>query len=363
LKARARLASSALSLSDAKQFFSDVNDDCRAARTEPRYFRSTLQYDGMAWRGELWLDDKTRLAPPSLQDETATIGPRIVHVDAITECIGEPDIICARQKMLLEVSAFLSVVTQQAVRLPDHGRAWVWTADMKSCEVRTLGYLETANPLRMPSRGTVKQVPFYPIDNPPQGIDGSINEISVREDIADLWSLYCGLTAERRAQFLQAAAKWQEAVIHWQDRPSLSFTLMAIACEALKPPDDGRNCYGVIEALLGRDAVDRIRQSPFPAQNVRSTHLHTGEFHGFELVLVDFLSSYRDPSFREAHREMFKVTSAAIVEWLRKGGAFQMPIPKNRRTFRKWLKDNVVVAFSIIFAAGLGLGLAIGYFR
>jgi hypothetical protein len=234
---------------------------------------------------------------------------------------------------------------------------------MKSCEVRTLGYLEPANPLRMPSRGTVKQVPLYPIDNPPQGIDGSINEISVREDIADLWSLYCGLSAERRAQFLQAAAKWQEAVIHWQDRPSLSFTLMAIACEALKPPDDGRNCYAVIEALLGRDAVDRIRQSPFPAQNVRSTHLHTGEFHGSELVLVDFLSSYRDPSFREAHREMFKVTSAAIIEWLRKGGAFQMPAPKNRRKFRKWLKDNVAVAASIIFAAGLGLGLAISYFR
>ncbi|MGA7810117.1 hypothetical protein [Bradyrhizobium sp.] len=364
LKVRARLASSTLPLSDAQLFFGEVNDDCRAARTEPRYFRSTLQYDdGMAWRGELWLDDKTRLAPPSLQDETAIIGPRIVHVDAITECIGEPDIISARQKMLLEVSAFLSVVTQRAVRLLDHGRAWVWTADMKSCEVRTLGYLEPTNPLCMPSRGTVKQVPLYPIDDPPQGIDGSINEISFREDIADLWSLYCGLSAERRAQFLQAAAKWQEAVIHWQDRPSLSFTLMAIACEALKPPDDGRNCYAVIEALLGRDAVDRVRQSPFPAQYVRSTHLHTGEFHGSELVLVDFLSSYRDPSFREAHREMFKVTSAAIIEWLRKGGAFQMPTPKNRRKFPKWLKDNIAVAACIIFAAGLGLGLAIGYFR
>jgi hypothetical protein len=55
---------------------------------------------------------------------------------------------------------------------------------------------------------------------------------------------------------------------------------MVIACEALKPPDDGRNCYAVIDALLGQEAVNRIRQSPFPAQNVRSTHLHTGEFHG-----------------------------------------------------------------------------------
>jgi hypothetical protein len=361
LKAKARLApSSSLSLSEANQFFSEVNDDCRSARTEPRYFRSTLQYDdGMAWRGELWLDDRTRLAPPSLQDETATIGPRIVHVDAITECIGEPDIISARQKMLLEVSAFLSVVTGRAVRLLDQGRAWVWTADMKSCEVRTLGYLEPANPLSMPSRGAVKPVPLYALDNPPQGIDGGTNEIAVREDVADLWGLYCGLDAERRAQFLQAASKWQEALIHSQNRPSLSFTLMVIACEALKPPDDGRNCYAVIEALLGQEAVDRIRQSPFPAQNVRSTHLHTGEFHGSELVLVDFLSSYRDPSFREAHREMFKVTSEAIIEWLKRGGTFEMPTSKDQRAFRRWLKDNVAIAFCIIFAAGLGVGLAI----
>ena len=310
----------------------------------------------MAWRGELWLDDRTRLAPPSLQDETATIGPRIVHVDAITECIGEPDIISARQKMLLEVSAFLSVVTGRAVRLLDQGRAWVWTADMKSCEVRTLGYLEPANPLSMPSRGTVKPVPLYALDNPPQGIDGSTNEIAVREDVADLWGLYCGLDAERRAQFLQAASKWQEALIHWQNRPSLSFTLMVIACEALKPPDDGRNCYAVIEALLGQEAVDRIRQSPFPAQNVRSTHLHTGEFHGSELVLVDFLSSYRDPSFREGHREMFKVTSEAIIEWLKREGTFEMPTPKDRRTFRRWLRDNIIVASGVIFGFGLAIG-------
>jgi hypothetical protein len=53
----------------------------------------------MEWHGAAsWLDDRTRLAPPSLQDETAIIGPRIIHVDAISECIGEPDIISARQK-------------------------------------------------------------------------------------------------------------------------------------------------------------------------------------------------------------------------------------------------------------------------
>src|ERR1700694_3048696 len=148
------------------------------------------------------MDDKTRLAPPSLQDETSITGPRIVHVDAILDCIGKPDDVGARQQVLLEVSAFLSVVMQRAVRLEDQGRVWVWTADLTGCEVRTLGYLEPANPLNMPDPGTAEPVPLYALDNPPGGIDGSTNEISIRNDVADLWRLYRGLDAERRVQFL-----------------------------------------------------------------------------------------------------------------------------------------------------------------
>ena len=110
----------------------------------------------------------------------------------------------------------------------------MWTTDMKACEVRQLGYLEPANPLSMPSRGTAKQVSLYALDNPPRGIDGSTNEITLRSDIVHLWRLYRSLGAEQRIQFLQAAAKWQEAIIHWRDRPSLSFTLMVVACEALE---------------------------------------------------------------------------------------------------------------------------------
>ncbi len=360
MKVRARLASSSnLSSSEAEQFFKEVNDSCGSAVTEPIYVRGTLQYDdGLAWRGELWLDDKTRLGPPSLQDETAITGPRHVHVDAILECIGDPDVAYARQQMLLEVSAFLSVVMKNAVQMPDQGRAWTWTTDMKACEVRQLGYLEPANPLSMPSRGTAKQVPLYALDNPPRGIHGSTNEISLRSDIVDLWRLYRSLGAEQRIQFLQAAAKWQEAIIHRRDRPSLSFALMVVACEALKPldADERQNCYDVIEALLGRTSVDRIRQNPFPAQQVRSTHLHTGEFHGTELVMMDLLPSYRDPTFRESHCEMVRVAPEAIIEWLKRQGTFQMPAPRNRRTFRRWLRDNIIVASGVIFGFGLMVG-------
>ena len=103
-----------------------------------------------------------------------------------------------RQQMLLEVSAFLSVAMRKAIRLADQGRVWVWTADLNGCEVRNLGYLEPANPLSMPIPGTVKPVPLYALDNPPRGIDGSTNEISLRNDIADLWKLYRSLGAEQR---------------------------------------------------------------------------------------------------------------------------------------------------------------------
>jgi hypothetical protein len=113
----------------------------------------------------------------------------------------------------------------------------------------------------------------------------------------------------------------------------------------------------ILGALLGRTAVERIRQNAFPAQDVRSTHLHTGEFHGSELVMMAFLSSYQDPTFGEAHREMVRVAPETIIEWLRRRGNFQLPTPtKNRRTFRRWLRDNIIVACGVIFGFGLAVG-------
>jgi hypothetical protein len=162
LKVRARLAAASdISSSQAEEFLSEVNFRCRSATTATLYVRGTLEYEGLPWCGELWLDNNTRLAMPSLQDEMTLInGARIVHVDALLDCAGEPDVVNARQQMLLEMSLFLSVVMQCAVKLPAVGRVWTWLDDGKGSEVRNLGYLEPANPLSMPVRGTLKQVPF-----------------------------------------------------------------------------------------------------------------------------------------------------------------------------------------------------------
>ena len=74
--------------------------------------------------------------------------------------------------------------------------------------------------------------------------------------------------------------------MHWSEKDTFSFALMVVACEALKPSDPEftkHNIYQVIEALLGKLIADRLRQHPFPAQWVRSSQLHAGEFHGSEL--------------------------------------------------------------------------------
>jgi hypothetical protein len=208
----------------------------------------------------------------------------------------------------------------------------------------------------MPVPGTLNQVPLHALDDPPW--DRPDNEISLRADVVGLWGLYRKLSDKQRLQFLQAAAKWQESLIHWQGRPSLSFALMAVACEALKPPDaDNRhNCYDVVGALLGSATVDRIRQNPFPVQHVRSTHLHSGQLHGSELIMMDFMRTYEDPSFREAHQEMARVTPAAIVEWLKRRGSFTLPSVRKRRSLRQWVRDNVAVLCALVFAMGVLVG-------
>ena len=72
IKVRARSAGvPEFPLVEAEEFFSQVNDRCRSGVTEPVYRRGQLQFDGLAWRGEFWLDDTVRLGPPTEQYEAA----------------------------------------------------------------------------------------------------------------------------------------------------------------------------------------------------------------------------------------------------------------------------------------------------
>ena len=311
-------------LTEARDLFDQVNKRCRAGALEYVYRRGQLEYIGLPWRGELWLDDTLRLGPPSRQDETALLGPRVILVDALVGCVGKGDAPWVFDKQLRELSAFLSVVIGTAVQIPEQGRAWTFMDGAVDCAVRYLGYWEQENPQEMPARGACRSMPLRQVNRPDFsqcGIDGSINEEALPADVTDLWAAYCSLTADQRRQFLQAAAKWQEALAPVHGRSTLSFALMVVACEALKPIEsryNKHNIYHVVEALLGKTQADRLRERSFKPQDIRNAHLHRGEFRGLEFDLRVIMSSYYDPTFDEALRALAPITQAAIIEWLRR---------------------------------------------
>jgi hypothetical protein len=362
LNIRARPAAD-IDLADAQECFRRANERSRAGATEPQYRWSTLEYEGHAWRGELWLGDKLCLGPPSKQYEKASRGPRAVVVDAIVDCISQGQSRHVFSQLLEELAAFLTVVTGTLFHQSRQGQVWTWapTAQGTDCSVRQLGYFETANRSGMPARGTYLPVPVRPADPPEE-------EFTVPQDIVSLWEKYRTLTEERRRQFLRAASKLQEALLHWDDqRGTASFASMVVACEALKPADplySAHNIYDVIDALLGRGASERLRTQLFDPkihpkvhpQSIRSGHLHRGEFHGSEFEHGVTMSNFRDPTFDEATRELFKMTKAAIIEWLCRGGAFTMPARNHKRAWRWWMREYALVMMGLAMATGLFFG-------
>jgi hypothetical protein len=329
LNIRARPAD--LDLADAQECFRRVNERSRTAATEPRYWWGVLEYEGRAWRGELWLSDNLRLGPPTKQNEEGSRGPRAVVVDAVVDCISQALVPHVFSQLLEELAAFLSVMVAASFRRSRQGQVWTWapTAEGTDCSVRHLGYIETANRTGMPVRGMYRAVPMGPADMTEE-------EQAVPQDIVSLWEKYCSLTEGRRWQFLWAASKFQEARWHWgEQRWTASFTSLVVACEALKPADpiySEQNVYHVIDALLGKEAGLRLRTQLFDPlvhpevhpQSIRNAHLHRGEFYGSEFAHRVAMTNFRDPTFDEATRELWKIAQAAIIEWLRCGGVFAM---------------------------------------
>jgi hypothetical protein len=131
---------------------------------------------------------------------------------------------------------------------------------------------------------------------------------------------------------------------------------MVVACESLKPTDGqfrNRNIYDVVGELLGADAVKRLDVGRFRTQRVRNAHLHAGEFLGSEMVRGALSSTYQDPTFDQARREVAPIVREAILEWLRTGGVYTMP-PRTGRSLgeRLWEHRETVLAF----VAGIVIG-------
>jgi len=216
----------------------------RASRVVDLVYRDrTLAYYGPPWRSECWLDESVRLGPPSLQYDEAMFGPRAIVVYALVECIGLGDALTVFHRQLQEIAAFLSVVMGTNVRVTTNGRsAWTWEHGRADCAVRSLGYWEGEQPPAMPTRSTAPPGPFRTISRPEfadQGLEEqSLGEAMLPSDIGELWNACRALSPGLRQQFLQAAAKWQEAAMLFSERDILSVALMVVACEALKPTDE-----------------------------------------------------------------------------------------------------------------------------
>jgi hypothetical protein len=103
LRLRARPSGdSALPLDVAQDFINSVSERVRVRKTLRAHRRAFLTYDGLPWRGELWLDADHRLGPPSRHPDTL-LGPQVVIVDAMIEGIGQQGVIANFQKCLREL--------------------------------------------------------------------------------------------------------------------------------------------------------------------------------------------------------------------------------------------------------------------
>jgi hypothetical protein len=364
IKVRARPAGTPeFAVAEAEELFRQANERCRSGAKERLYQRGQLHYEGLAWRGELWLDDAHRLGPPSQQYERALHGPRVILVDALVDCVSQSDARTVFDRILREISVFLTVAMGIPVQLPAQGKGWTWTEGAADCAVRQFGYWEVDNPQQMPARGICHTVPLKQVTRPDfsrRGIDGTMNEQRVPDDVIDLWAKYRGLPPERQRQFLQAAAKWQESLLHWRrDRTTLSVALMVVACEALKPSGaqfKNHNIYHVIEGLLGASHAERLQRLAMRPQDVRSAHLHRGEFQASEFLEQAMWSSYYDPTFSQVHEELALITQAAIIEWLSQRGTFVMRAPERKRKLRQWVRKYAFAALPASLAVGVVLG-------
>ncbi len=359
LSLRARVVGD-LSEEVAAELLERATEKCRAAVREIFRLRGQLHYDGLPWKGELWLSDDLRLGPPSKQDETALLGPRVILVDAQVAGIDRLDASGRFAVLCRELSSFLAVVLRMRIGAPQSGRAWTF-ADIhkpEGSQVRWLGYLEPEGNDEMPVRGAVAPVPLAAIRRPDFSLHGlwpDDREVEPPADIIHLWEQFVNLDTARRQQFLQVASVWQLALSLGHEYQTTAFAWKVVAVEALKPKDcRDHNIYDVVEALLGTPIADVLRRDGIRPQDIRNAHLHRGEFRGSEFAHDFMMTSFHDPTFDSAHRVLTNIAEATIIEWLRRGGAVTLAPLGRRRSWRRSFKTSALVGVGL--AAGVFLG-------
>ena len=329
----------------AANFVRRINERFRARETREFYRRTYLYYERLPWRGELWLDDRLRLGPPSHHAKWL-LAPQVIVVDATVNGVswqGADSLFAAKMDA---VALFLGVVMRCEVTPPHGGYAWTIDPMKPEPELRQLGYIEQNVSTEMPRPGQHPQVPLHHVDRPDfafRGIMSDETEQSLPADVHDLWQRYVNLPAERQEQFRRAARAYQLGLSLWRQHRTASLAFRVVACEALKPPGrkyDRWNVYDVVEGLLGTSYAEPLRQLAFPPQKIRSFHLHRGALLGAEGVHQMMIATFHDPTFDEDYRVVAQATHAAMIEWLRAGGACPVPVRRFSARSRENARDK-----------------------
>src|SRR5215213_7201551 len=326
----------ALPLDAAHAFLISVSERVRARKTLRAHRRAFLTYDGLPWRGELWLDADHRLGPPSRYPDTL-LGPQVVIVDAMIEGIGQQGVTATFQKRLRELQVFLGFVLGTKLEISKFEDAWVPEVDAEGritdCELRNVGYVELSQQEGFPKRGSARPIERREVTRPGLGhfgITSDVNEQWVPADIEQLWDTFMGLPDSRREHLLRAGNAYLIARSMWPNQRTAYAAFLVVACEALKPtePTKGKTksltLYDVIASLLGKKEAKRLRELSVPPHEVRHGHLHRGELAAGELLPMLVHNYFMDPSFDEMLRELSPITRQCLIEWLRNGGSYKV---------------------------------------
>jgi hypothetical protein len=299
-------------------------------------------YQGLPWRGELWLASGLRLGPPSRYAEWL-IAPQIIVVDAELDGIGWQGATSSFSLLLRELSIFLCVVV--GIRATTEKSGWVWTYGRDSAgtvtgsELRPLGYLENGLESGMPQAGGIPTIPVKEVQRPgleAPGVNVDNAEQAVPHDTVELWRILNSLDARKRTQFLNAGNAYQIACSLWPDQRTAWAAFLVIACESLKPAGkryDNCNIYDVVKALVGQAESRQLRELRLAPQRVRSSHLHRGELVAGELLPALRQKNFDDPSFEDIALKLARTVRTCLVEWLRKGGNYTLE-PRKKTTGR-----------------------------
>ncbi len=323
---------------ELKTFLDRVNDRHKGGAKETFYRRGFLQYEGLPWRGEFWLEDRIRLGPPT-RHAGWLIAPQVLVVDALVSAVGVHGAVSEIATRINEIALFLTIVMRSYVHRGTSNHVWTINTDKTppEPEVRQQDYWETSNPSEMPQPGLCPSVPMRKISRLSPytyAISANISEQWLADDVGELWNRFVQLSPERRTQFLNAANAYQAALSLWRSHPTAALAFKVVACEALKPLGkryDNLNVYDVVEALLGADCANALRGLKFAPQRIRSAHVHRAELLESEAARrLMMLSTFHDPTCDEDYRQASTVLHATMVEWLHRGGALS-PVRRKKQ--------------------------------